>query len=123
MRLKLLALASIVPVALMFAPRHAQAQRTYVRCRGDQSACIYDRDIADRSRDRALRAREEARENARFARDRVRDSARFRQLDAADRARDNAFRARIRADEQRERARELRDRRRYDRPDHYRVRW
>lgn len=119
MRLKSLALASIVPVLLAFAPGVATAQRVYVRCR-DESACIRDRDIADRARERAFRDRDEARESARL---RVRAAARLRQLDAADRARDNAFRARIRAEERRDRARELREDRRYDRPGRYRVRW
>ena len=119
MRLKSLALASIVPVVLAAAPGIASAQRVFVRCR-DDSSCIRDRDIADRARERAFRARDEAREELRS---RLRSAARLRQLDAADRARENAFRARIRADERRDRARELRDDRRYDRPGRYRVRW
>jgi hypothetical protein len=111
MRLRFLALASILPVALAAVPGTAQAQRTNIRCR-ERSACIADNDVARLARERALRIRDDAQSRARD-----------RHLAAADRARETAFRARMRAEEQRERARELRETRRFDRPRAHRVRW
>ena len=123
MRPRALVLASLIPVALAFAPSAATAQRyTFDRCRDRFGDCSFDRDIARRARENARRIRDEVRANARAT------SAEARAFATAARAQGRLRErpipaARFRADALRERLRDRFDARRYERRGRNRLSW
>lgn len=116
MRTRLLALAALLPIALVVVPP-AQAQRlAFDGCRGRlrSYSCSYDRELAARARADAARARAEARQAAREARLEPRG---FMLRDRA------AERGRLRVEERMERSHDRADMRLRDRRGRTRIRW
>jgi hypothetical protein len=124
MRTRALVLASILPIALAFAPSVAHGQRSVYRdCRGrfdwsPSHGCSYDAAAARAARQAADRARQAARAAASRVRAESRAYAAAARANARawnrDMARDMS-RARIRADELRNRLRDRMESRMYER--------